>query len=127
MATLNEIEHLLNIEVADRRLRPGKKRENKNRYYYYENMYYIVELTQGKWMICSDNRETRQLLRDYAWCYSHGYATTTIGRASKYYHQLYLNYDADLVCDHANRNRYDNTFSNLRIVTPQQNMRNRTT
>ena len=39
MATLNEIEHLLNIEVADRRLRPGKKRENKNRYYYYENMY----------------------------------------------------------------------------------------
>ncbi len=94
MATLNEIENFLNIEIGDKRFRPGKKYADKNRYYYYNELYYIIELTQNKWMICSDNRETRQLLRDYAWCYSHGYASTSIERKLKCYHQIYLNYEA---------------------------------
>ena len=32
MATLNEIENLLNIEVADTRLRPGKMQAGINKY-----------------------------------------------------------------------------------------------
>jgi hypothetical protein len=128
MASLAEIENFLNIELTDRRLRPGKKQESKNRFYWFENQYYIVELTQNKWMICSDNRETRQLLRNYCWYYHHsGYATTTSGRASKSYHQLYLNYAEELVTDHINHKRFDDRFDNLRIVTHQQNMRNTTT
>ncbi len=127
MATLNEIENLLNIEIGETRLRPGKKKYNKNRYYYYHELYYIVELTQGKYMICSDNRETRQLLRDYCWCYCNGYSMTCIGvgNTTKRYHQLYLNYEEGLVADHINHNKFDNRFENLRVVTHQQNMRNR--
>ena len=117
MATLQEIEKFLDIEIGDKRLRSGKKYDDKNRYYYYNELYYIVELTQGKWMICSDNRETRRLLRDYAWCYSHGYASTSIERKLKCYHQIYLNYEAGLVADHINRHTFDNRFENLRIVT----------
>ena len=126
MATLNEIENFLNIETADKRLRSGKKYDDKNRYYYYNELYYIVELTRGKWMICSDNRETRQLLRDCCWFYHHsGYAPTRVGNTQKLYHQLYLNYEEGLVCDHANRNKFDNRSDNFRIVTQKQNTRNR--
>ncbi len=32
MATLNEIENFLNIETADKRLRPGKKYADKQKY-----------------------------------------------------------------------------------------------
>jgi hypothetical protein len=128
MATLNEIENFLQIEIGDKRLRPGKKRENKNRYYYYNDLYYIVELTQGKWMICSDNRDTRRLLRDYCWHYSGCYATAHIqGTTKKCFHQLYLNYEEGLVCDHANRHTFDNRSDNLRIVTYTQNNRNKST
>lgn len=128
MATLNEIENFLNIELADRRLRPGKMHPNINKYYYYENMYYIVELSRGKYMVCSDNRETRKLLRDYCWRVStDGYAQTTFENTTKRYHQLYLQYEAGLVCDHINHTRYDNRYDNLRIVTRRQNDRNRKT
>ena len=101
MATLADIENFLNIETADKRLRAGKKKENKNRYYYYNELYYIIELTQGKWMICSDNNETRQLLRDNCWYFNtDGYARTNVQGTNKYYHQLYLNYEEGLVADH---------------------------
>ena len=127
MATLNEIEKFLNIEICDKRLRPGKMQAGINKYYYYENMYYVVELTQGKLMICSDNRETRQLLKTHSWRLStDGYAQTSFNNKTKYFHQLYLNYEATLVCDHANRKRFDNRHDNLRIVTRRQNMRNLT-
>ena len=127
MATLADIENFLNIEIGDKRLRSGKKYDDKNRYYYYNELYYIVELTQGKWMICSDNRETRQLLRNYCWFLDNGYARTRSGNARKFYHQAYLNYEEGLVADHLNHKRFDNRFDNLRIVTPQQNCRNRST
>ena len=106
MATLSEIENLLNIEVADRRLRPGKMQAGINKYYYYENMYYVVELSQGKYMICADNITTRQLLKTHCWRLStDGYAQTSFNNKTKYFHQLYLTYEANLVCDHANRKR----------------------
>ena len=41
MATLQEIQDFLDIEIGDKRLRPGKKYKNKNKYYYYEDQYYI--------------------------------------------------------------------------------------
>lgn len=131
MATLQEIQNHLNIEIGERRLRPGKKKPTKNRYYYYEDMYYIVELTQGKWVILSDSREVRVLLRMHTWYFgSDGYATTNVlvddGKKTKIFHQLYLNYEAGLVCDHINRYRFDNRFENLRIVTYRENNRNRT-
>jgi hypothetical protein len=125
MATLNEIENFLQIEIGDKRLRAGKKYEDKNKYYYYNELYYIVELTQGKWMICSDNRETRRLLRDYCWRFhQQGYAQTKIDRTTKCYHQIYLNYEVGLVADHTNRLKYDNRYENLRVVTVRENNQN---
>jgi hypothetical protein len=37
-----------------------------------------------------------------------------------------LNYEQGLVCDHKNRCKYDNRQGNLRVITHQQNNRNRT-
>jgi len=127
MTEKNNIEVFLNIEIGDRRLHNGKQNPNKNKYYYYNELYYIVELTQNKWMILSDCRETRVLLREHVWFYhSSGYAQTRIGKSKSFYHKLYLNYENGLVCDHMNRKRFDNRFDNLRIVTYKENSRNRT-
>lgn len=35
MASLLEIQNHLNIEIGDKKLSPGRKREDKNRYYRY--------------------------------------------------------------------------------------------
>jgi hypothetical protein len=128
MASLNEIENLLNIEIGNQRLRMGKKYNDKNKYYYYKGLYYIVELTNNTYMICSDNNDTRRILRKYCWRLSKidNYSKTSIDNTTKYYHQLLLNYDEGLVCDHINHKRFDNRITNLRIVTQQINMRNRT-
>lgn len=82
-------------------------------------------MTQGKWMIVSNSNTVRRLLRLHCWSFiANGYAKTHIGRAMKYFHQSYLNYEAGLVCDHIDRYKFNNRFENLRIVTYQQNNRN---
>ena len=63
MTSLERIQNFLNIEIDNRRLRNGKKKHNKNCYYYYKDLYYIVKLTKDHWMIAEDNNKTRQLLR----------------------------------------------------------------
>lgn len=126
MASLVEIENILNIEIGNRELRDGRKNPLKNKYYRFDN-YLIVSLTQDKYMICSNENHDLRLLRDYCWSVSSaGYATTTTRQTTKYYHQLYLNYGAGLMADHINRHKYDNRFENLRVVTPKQNGRNKT-
>jgi hypothetical protein len=127
MTTLNEIANFLEIEIGDKRFKDGKKHKHKNRYYFYENQYYIVELTQGKYMICEDSKKTRQLLRLHCWrIRTDGYALTHFGNTTKSWHQLDLKYQKGLVADHLNNNRFDNRHKNLRITTPLGNSRNRT-
>lgn len=128
MTTLQEIENFLNIEIGDKRLKDGKKHKNKNRYYYYEQAYYIVELTQGKWMICEDCRTTRRLLRIHCWRYGSkdGYARTNFGNGTRDWHQMYLKYKKGLLTDHINNQRFDNRHENLRVTTYSGNSRNRT-
>ena len=122
MTSLECIQNFLNIEIDNRRLRNGKKKHNKNCYYYYKDLYYIVKLTKDHWMIAEDNNKTRQLLRLYYWySSSHGYVKTY----SMYWHQAVLNYEHGLVADHINHNRFDNRMNNLRIVTPRENQRNK--
>ena len=123
MTSLQEIENHLDIEIADKKLRIGRKAQNKNRYYRYDD-FYIVALTQDKWMIVDNDRKNRKLLKNYTWYYNNGYAKTMVGRSMKSYHQLLLNYEAGLVADHINRCKFDNRIDNLRIVTHQENMRN---
>ena len=50
MATLQQIENHLNIEIGDKKFRNGRKYPNKNRYYRFDD-FYVVSLTQGKFMI----------------------------------------------------------------------------
>ena len=59
-------------------------------------------------------------------CCSKGYACTNVDKITKRWHQLFLNYDDDLVADHINNRTYDNRNDNLRVVTIADSMRNRT-
>ena len=130
MASLQQVQAFLNIEIGDKRLKDGKKYKNKNQYYYYEQAYYIIKLTQDKWIVAEDCQKTRVLLRKHCWCAGAGYAMTRamtrVDRSTKKWHQLFFNYEAGLVADHINNKRYDNRIDNIRIVTPQDNNRNST-
>lgn len=124
MTSLQEIENHLNIEIGDKKLRNGRKKDNNNKYYRFDD-YYIVALTQGKYMIVDNDRKNRKLLKKHCWCYiNDGYAQTNVDKSTKKYHQLLLNYEQGLVADHINRRRFDNRTDNLRVVTYQENMRN---
>ena len=77
MASLEEIKTYLNINLINKWLRDGKKHPSKNRYYYYQNQYYIVELSQNVWTILEDCRITRELLKkNHVWCVLSNYTAT---------------------------------------------------
>jgi len=69
MSSLNDIEEFLNIEIGNKRLRHGKKKMNKNSYFWFRNEYYIVNLSNDKWCIMSTGEQTRELLTNHTWCY----------------------------------------------------------
>jgi len=127
MTTLNNIEAFLNLEIGDKKLKDGKKKINKNQYYYYEQAYYIIKLTKDKWMIAEDCNKTRKLLKKYCWhtC-SSGYAQTNVDKSTKKWHQLFFKYEDGLVADHINNKKFDNRHDNIRIVSVRENNRNTT-
>ena len=123
MASIQEIQDKLNIVVGDREINPGMCQDMKNRYYNINNDYLVVEFLNDKHMVFSNDAKTRELLSNRVWCINSGYAHN---RGVGCFHQNYLNYEEGLVCDHKNMLKYDNRQTNLRIVTQQQNMRNKT-
>ena len=124
MATIQEIQDKLNIVVGDRDIQEGMCRPMKNRYYNINNEYLVVEFLHDKHAVFSNDMKTRELLRNRVWCInSSGYA---YNKWISFFHKNYLDYENGLVVDHKNRLRYDNRQTNLRVVTQQQNMRNRT-
>jgi hypothetical protein len=127
MADLEILEQFLDIDTDNKRLRNGKKKYNKNQYYYYRNQFYIVKLTKDKWMVCSDDDNTRRLLRLYTWYFHpNGYAATKIKQSTKRWHQVYLTYQHPNVADHINNKKFDNRSQNFRIVSHRENARNLT-
>jgi len=127
MASLSEIELLLDVELCDQVLRNGKKKADKNQFYYFRNQYYIVKLTQNKWMVIDDCKKSRKMLIKYCWYYAtKGYAGTNIEGNKKFYHQIALEYEKPNVADHINHKKFDNRSDNLRIVTQRENLRNTT-
>ena len=99
----------------------------------YNEFEYIDEDTVKVWlsncnefMICDSS--TWDVLRYYLWRKHHeGYATADLddGRIVAY-HVVILECPTGYVRDHINRNRLDNRYSNLRVVTPTANAINRT-
>jgi hypothetical protein len=125
MSSLNNIEEFLNIEIGDKTLRHGKKNMNNNRYYWFKNEYYIVNFGNDKWLIVSSNDHTRELLTNHTWHCIKGYAVATIERKTASMHRMLLNPPSNLHIDHINRHPFDNQLDNLRIVTNQENSRNK--
>ena len=121
MASLNRIELFLNIDTTNMRLRDGLNKRNKNQFYWYQNLYLIVKLTQEKWCIVDCNERCFELLNDNIFCYSNGY---THNRKNGYFHILLMNSPQGLVVDHINIKPFDNRLENLRIVTQKINMQN---
>ena len=124
MASLEEIKTYLNIDLINKRLRDGKKHPSKNKYYYYHNEYYIVELSQNMWSILEDCRITRFLLQNHIWCVLSNYTATNTEKTTKYFHQLSQNYNIG-VCDYINGKKGDNRLQNIRICSQRDNTRNR--
>ena len=125
MTSLNIIEQFLNIQIGDKQLKKGKNKENKNKYYYYQNRYYIVSLPNEKWIIMSTNNQTRDILTNQILRNSGGYAQTDINDSAKKLHQLLLVCPNNMVIDHVKRNKFDNRLENLRIVSVHDNNRNK--
>jgi hypothetical protein len=130
MASLDIIEEHLGIDFANVRLRNGRKRHDKNQYYYFPHQYYIVNIGElNKWCIMTSNDKTRRLLDEHIWhATPPGYTRTTIevDRKSKgiFLHRMIMDCPEDKVIDHINRCKYDNRVDNLRICTIAENNRN---
>jgi len=124
MVSIQEIEQKLNIIVGDRDINEGMCKPMKNRYYNFNNEFFVVELKQDKYGIFSNDQKTRDLLSNYTWYLTNG--GYVYNRRIGGFHKNYIEYDDNLVADHINRIRCDNRLTNLRIATPQQNSRNRT-
>ncbi len=105
MTSLNKIEELLNIEIGDKVLRKGRVYDEKNRYYWYWNEYYIVNIGDDKWIIMSSNDTTRELLDDYIWRCLKEYAITDERkgktRTKVMLHRKLMNFDdSNIFIDH---------------------------
>ena len=124
MTSIEELKQKLNIEIGDRDINPGMCKPMKNRYYNINNIMLVVEFKNDKYAVFSNDMKTRELLSERVWCINaHRYVFHSI---VGYFHQNYLNYEQGLVCDHQNRCKFDNRQGNLRVITYQQNMRNKT-
>jgi len=125
MADLHIIEAFLNIDLTDRDLFCGRRKNNKNQFYRFRD-FLIVHLTRNKWMLIDNTAEAYDLLRFRTWCYmGNGYPCTFVKGVLKYYHQIAIDQEDDLETDHINREKFDNRTINLRLVTHSENLKNR--
>lgn len=63
-------------------------------------------------------------LSQWNWHLDNGYAIRRVGRKTVYLHHLILEAPEGMIVDHKNRNRLDNTRTNLRLSTRAENARN---
>ncbi len=68
--------------------------------------------------------EDINLVKNYKWSISSGYARTTINGKTIRMHRLLLNPKNNKVIDHINHDCLDNRKKNLREITPNKNKKN---
>jgi hypothetical protein len=90
----------------------------------------VIELTKGFVAIVDD--EDYGELNAHKWYYQHGYAARRKrnheeGKAQFRLHRVVMNAPEGMTVDHINGNRLDNRKENLRLCTPIENNRNKTT
>ena len=93
-------------------------------------MYLQVPLSgfHGKNKFAKVDKEDYQLVQQYSWHYRDGYAVTKINKKEVRMHRFVMNETRpEVIVDHKNRDRLDNTKANLRLYTPKQNANNRET
>ena len=89
----------------------------------------IIELTQNRKTIVDES--DYPLVMNFKWHFrkiegsNKGYAVTKIGNSHLMLHHLLLGKKKGKFVDHVNRDSLDNRRSNLRFVTPGQNVQNR--
>jgi len=122
MTTLQNIIEHLEIDLTNKVLHNGKKNPNKNKYYWFRNQYYIVQLSgNDNWCVMSSNEKTRELLTNHVWTkHMNGYSICS----GRQFHRYALDCPEDKVIDHINRCPFDNRIDNLRICTHRENARN---
>lgn len=84
-----------------------------------------IPLTQGKFALVDD--ANFEYLSQFSWRYHNGYAARTTSRKSAKRTTVLMHRDVlstDKEVDHINGNRLDNTRSNLREATREENCRN---
>src|SRR5690606_29717188 len=80
-----------------------------------------IPLTRGKVALVDD--EDFEWLSQYSWYLSNEYPASRVEGKFTYMHRLITGAGKGEVVDHINDNKYDNTRSNLRITTNQNNIR----
>jgi hypothetical protein len=130
MSSLDNITEFLDVDLEGIRLRNGKKRPSKNKYYFLRDTGYIVSLGGDRWTILDNSNLSRELLTNHTWYCRNGYAASMIPddegeRVTIQIHRLVSECDDDLMVDHINRCKFDNRSGNLRNVSARMNNRNR--
>lgn len=82
-----------------------------------------IPLTRGK-VTLVDTMDYSMLIK-YKWMFHGGYARRVEKGQTVHLHRFIMRCPYDLEVDHINRNKLDNRRANLRIVTRQQNMCNK--
>ena len=81
----------------------------------------IMDNDNSKFLI---NLEDVELIKQYKWRSSMGYAMAKVNGKQTFMHRLINNTPINLYTDHINRDTYDNRRSNLRTVTSSENALN---
>ncbi|MEN6424468.1 MAG: HNH endonuclease [Phycisphaerales bacterium] len=95
------------------RPRPSEPAEGARRIPVSDGLYAYVDAADYEW------------LGRWTWHLQDGYAVRWEKGKKRYMHRQIMQPPEGMKVDHANRNRLDNTRSNLRVCTHQQNMYNR--
>ncbi len=137
--TIKELEEKIGRNIEKRKKRKSISGRSNNFYGHYKLNEFVILGDTTYIVLYNRNDEPTSLtlidtadipnIPDYGWALEpeSGYIRVRLGHKNRRLHNLILPAKRGLYIDHINRNKADNRRSNLRYVTPSQNLLNRTT